>query len=104
MIPRPVAEQGIYEEVMGEKQAQFIYGAGCNVCAQTGYKGRTGIYEVMSMTDELRQLFLNEAPRHELWAQTIKDGTIPLKKDGMMKVKLGMTTPYEVLRVAESSD
>lgn len=74
------------------------------MCAQTGYKGRTGIYEVMSMTDELRQLFLNEAPRHELWAQTIKDGTIPLKKDGMMKVKLGMTTPYEVLRVAESSD
>ena len=102
MIQRPAAEQGLYEEVMGEKQDRFIYGAGCNVCAQTGYKGRTGIYEVMKMTDELRQKFLNEAPRHELWAQTIADGTIPLKKDAMMKVKQGITTLYEVLRVAES--
>lgn len=63
---------------------------------------RTGIYEVMEMTDGLRQLFLNNAPRHELWAQTMKDGTIPLRKDGMLKVKQGTTTPYEVLRVAES--
>ena len=104
MVPSPVSEQGLYEEVMGEKQESFIYGAGCNICSGTGYKGRTGIYEIMSMTDELRQKFLNEAPRHELWAQTLADGTIPLKKDAMIKVKLGITTPYEVMRVAESSD
>ena len=104
MEARPIAEQGIFFEEMGEKQERFIYGAGCNSCAQTGYRGRTGIYEIMSMTDSLRGLFLNEAPRHELWDQTIKDGTIPLRRDGMMKVKQGITTPYEIMRVAEASE
>ena len=102
MVPRPAAEQGVYFEEMGEKQERFIYGAGCNVCAQTGYRGRSGIYEIMTMSDELRQLFLADAPRHVLWEQTIKDGTIPLRKDGMIKVKKGITTPYEIIRVAES--
>ena len=56
--------------------------------------------------DALRDvgLFVADSALDVLTAQTIKDGTIPLKKDGMMKVKLGITTPYEVLRVAESSD
>ena len=101
MTPRPKSEAQAYEDVMGEKQDRFIYGAGCNSCAQTGYRSRSGMYEVMSMTDELTNLFLNEAPRHELWAQTIKDGTVPLMKDGMIKVKKGITTPYEVMRVAQ---
>ena len=104
MQPVTLAEQGLFEEIMGEKQERFIYGAGCNVCAQTGYRSRTGIYEIMAMTDELRQLFMNDVPRHELWAQTVKDGTIPLKKDGMLKVKEGITTPYEIARVAETED
>ena len=56
------------------------------------------------MTDELRQEFLNEAPRHKLWEQTLKDGTVPLIKDGMLKVQKGFTTPYEVMRVAAHSD
>ena len=85
MVPSPVSEQGLYEEVMGEKQESFIYGAGCNICSGTGYKGRTGIYEIMSMSDELRQKFLNKAPRHELWAQTLADGTIPLIRDSQIK-------------------
>ena len=104
MTPRPVAEQVLFEEILGRKQERFIYGSGCNLCAQTGYRGRIGIYEIMSMSDELRQLFLAEAPRHELWEQTLKDGTVPLLKDGMLKVEQGMTTPYEVMRVAQHSD
>ena len=100
MERRPVAEQGLYAEVMGETRERFITGAGCNLCAHTGYKGRSGIYEIMVMTDELRQLFLADAPRHVLWEQTVKDGTIPLRKDGLMKVQKGITTPQEVMRVA----
>ena len=98
MVPRPLSEQGIFFEEIGEKQEAFIYGAGCNACGGSGYRGRSGIYEIMIMTDELTQLFMREAPRHELWAQTLKDGTIPLRKDGMMKVKMGITTPEEVIR------
>ena len=104
MVSRPHAEQGLFAEVMGTPQERFIYGGGCNSCAQTGYRGRTGIYESMEMTDELRQEFLNEAPRHKLWEQTLKDGTVPLIKDGMLKVQKGFTTPYEVMRVAAHSD
>ena len=102
MVPRPAAEQKVYAEVMGEEQERFIDGAGCNYCAQTGYRGRMGIYEILSMTDELRQLFLDGAPRYQLWEQTMKDGTVPLRKDGMIKVQQGLTTPYEIMRVAET--
>ena len=98
MVPRPLSEQGIFFEEIGEKQEAFIYGAGCNACAGSGYRGRSGIYEIMIMTDDLTQLFMQDAPRHELWVQTLKDGTIPLRKDGMMKVKMGITTPEEVIR------
>ena len=102
LVSRPIAEQKLYEEIMGEPKDRFIYGAGCNACAQTGYSGRVGIYEVLRMTDPLRELFMEEAPRHVLWEQTIKDGTIPLKNDGMTKVQQGLTTPHEIMRVAES--
>ncbi len=102
MEERPLAEQGVYEEELGEKRESFLYGTGCNTCSQTGYRGRTGIYEVLELTDPLRQLFLNDAPRHELWNQTVADGTLPLKRDGMLKVKSGITTPYEIIRTAES--
>ena len=99
MTPRPDAEQKAYASVMGEAQEQFIYGAGCNMCAQTGYRGRTGAYEVLTMTDSLRRLFLAEEGRDELWQQALKEGLLPLRRDGMMKVKAGITTPYEVMRV-----
>ena len=101
MMSRPMAEQKAFAQEMGKNQDRFIYGAGCNACAQTGYRGRNGIYEVLTMTDDLRQLFLGEAPRHELWEQTLKDGTVPLRKDGMIKAQGGLTTPYEVMRVTQ---
>jgi general secretion pathway protein E len=101
---RPLAEREAYATEMGEHVDQFAYGAGCNTCAQTGYRGRTGVFELLTMTDALRQLFLNDAPRHELLKQALKDGMVPLRRDGMMKVKEGMTTPYEVMRVLFSLD
>ena len=99
MMPRPLAEQKAYAAVMGETQEQFIYGAGCNICAQTGYRGRSGAYEILAMSDSLRQLFLGGASRDQLWEQAIKEGLNPLRRDGMLKVRGGFTTPYEVMRV-----
>ena len=99
MTPRPDAEQKAYAAVMGEVQDQFIYGAGCNMCAQTGYRGRTGAYEILTMTDSIRRLFLADAGRDDLWQQALEEGLLPLRKDGMLKVKAGITTPYEVMRV-----
>lgn len=99
MTLRPVAEQRAYAAEMGEQQEQFVYGSGCNMCAQTGYRGRTGVFEVLVMSDALRQLLLSDAPRHQLLEQALQDGLILMRRDGMMKVKQGITTPYEVMRV-----
>ena len=97
--PRPAAEQEAYAAEMGETQEQFIYGSGCNMCAQTGYRGRTAVFEIMTMSDTLRQLFIDDASRRQLLDQALLEGMIPLRKDGMMKVQEGITTPYEVMRV-----
>ncbi|MFQ5873207.1 MAG: GspE/PulE family protein [Dehalococcoidia bacterium] len=104
MTPRPLAEQKAFSTVMGEEQEQFIYGSGCNMCAQTGYRGRTGAFEILTMSDALRRLFLTDASRDEIWKQALEDGLVPLRRDGMLKVKEGVTTPYEVMRVLFSLD
>ena len=96
---RPLAEQQAYRSEMEEKQERFMYGSGCNVCAQTGYHGRVAVFEIMMMSDTIRQLFLEDAPRHRLWEQAQLEGTRSLRHDGMTKVKEGITTPYEVMRV-----
>ena len=96
---RPLAEQQSYTAEMGDVQERFMYGVGCNVCAHTGYHGRVGVFEIMTMTDTVRQLFLEEAPRHRLWEQAQFEGTRSVRHDGMLKVKEGITTPYEIMRV-----
>ena len=99
MTTRPIEEHQAYQAETGESMDRFVYGAGCNVCAQTGYRGRTGVFELLTMSDELRQMFLADAARHEMSEQTIRDGMIPLRLDAMRKVKQGVTTQYEVMRV-----
>ena len=97
--PRPAAEQEAYAAEMGETQEEFIYGSGCNICAQTRYRGRTALFEILNMSDTVRQLFLEDASRQQLMEQALQEGLVPLHKDGMLKVKEGITTPYEVMRV-----
>jgi len=74
MSRRPLAEQQAYTAEIGEAQERFMYGTGCNICAQTGYHGRMGVFEIMTMSDTIRQLFLEEAPRHRLWEQAVLEG------------------------------
>ncbi|MEE8465926.1 MAG: ATPase, T2SS/T4P/T4SS family [Dehalococcoidia bacterium] len=99
LTDRPLAEQQAYAEEMEGSEVRFQYGAGCNACAQTGYVGRIGVFEILTITDEIRQLFLDDAPRHQLYAQAMEDGLVLLRKDGMLKVQEHKTTPYEVMRV-----
>lgn len=98
----PLEEQLAYEEVMGEKRSEFLRGVGCNICARTGYLGRTGAFEIMVMTDKLRRMVLGNADTDEIYAQASKEGMVTLQRDGMLKVKEGITTPYEVLRNVSS--
>jgi len=100
----PALERVAYEKVMGEQKTQFLYGTGCETCSNTGYRGRIGIFEILTMSDAIRGMLLNRGSSSEIRTQAIKEGMIPLMKDGMSKVKAGITTPAEVLRTAYSAD
>ena len=73
-------------------------GKGCPTCNQTGYKGRIGLYEVMEITDEIRELILIGASALELRKKAIDDGMITLRESGLYKIREGVTTPEEVVR------
>lgn len=98
LYERPEEEQLAYEQEVGERPAKFYYGAGCNFCAGTGYLGRTGVFELMVMSEEIRKMQLAGATAAEIREQAIKEGMVPMIRDGMLKVKEGITTPSEVLR------
>jgi type IV pilus assembly protein PilB len=73
-------------------------GKGCEKCNQTGYKGRVGLYEVMEITEDLRELILVGASSLELRRKAVEEGMITLRGSGLLKVKQGMTTLEEVVR------
>jgi len=73
-------------------------GSGCEKCNKTGYKGRCGLYEVMEITDELRELILVGASALELRRKAIEEGMITLRGSGLRKITDGVTTIEEVLR------
>src|SRR5689334_20545141 len=73
-------------------------GAGCDTCNNTGYKGRVGLYEVMAVSEELRELILVGASGLELRRKAIDEGMITLRASGLRKVKDGLTSIEEVVR------
>jgi type IV pilus assembly protein PilB len=80
------------------KTVKVYKGAGCSACGNKGYKGRCGLYEVLEITDELRELILVGASALELRKKAIEQGMISLRKSGLIKAALGQTTLEEVFR------
>ncbi len=80
------------------KTAKIFKGRGCTLCNGTGYKGRAGLYEVMEVDDEIRELILIGASAVELKKKAIERGMITLRRSGLTKVKDGVTTLEEVAR------
>ena len=103
-VEAPVGEQVAYERETGEKKVKFTYGTGCKSCAYTGYLGRVGVYEIMYFSETLKRMLLDGAGAGDLRAQSIREGMATMMKDGMLKVKEGITTPSEVLRSAYSPE
>jgi type IV pilus assembly protein PilB len=79
--------------------AQCMRGAGCSVCNNTGYKGRIAMYEVMTMTDKLKQLVLQGVSAAELKAEAMRGGMRTLRMSGITKICQGTTTVDEVARI-----
>lgn len=91
-------ERAGYDEEMGQQQTIFYQGAGCNFCANTGYLGRTGLFEILPFSEEAKRTFLAGASVSDIKAQAIKEGMVTLRQYGMQRVKDGTTTLSEVLR------
>jgi type IV pilus assembly protein PilB len=79
-------------------QGPFFKGAGCDTCNGTGYKGRQGLYEVMTMTSALRRNVLRGASTEEMQQAAVEEGMLTLRMDGLVKVKRGVTTLEEVVK------
>jgi type II secretory ATPase GspE/PulE/Tfp pilus assembly ATPase PilB-like protein len=77
---------------------------GCEECRNTGFLGRTGIYEIIPISDSIRQLIVARASTTEIRAAAMKHGMRPLRHDGWTKVLRGITTVEEVLRVSEDNE
>jgi type IV pilus assembly protein PilB len=85
------------------KKHVFYHGAGCSECNNVGYKGRTGIYEVMPVTHGIRQMILDNASSKDLEDQAEKEGMLTLRAGACKKFERGITTIEEVLRVTGDS-
>ncbi len=86
------------ENLESVRSLVFHRGKGCDTCNGTGYKGRAGLYEVMSLTPELRRLILRGGSVAELRDQAVMDGMLTLRMDGMKKIEKGVTTVEEVIK------
>ena len=81
--------------------AKFYHGAGCEECRQLGYQGRLAIYELLVLNEALRPLILSRASSTTIAARAIEQGMRTLRVDGWNKVRSGITTIEEVLRVTQ---
>jgi type IV pilus assembly protein PilB len=91
-----LSQLGISPHELGDKQ--FFTGAGCEVCGQSGYRGRAGLYELLNITEPIRELITNRAPSVVIKQKAIELGMNTLREDGLRNIYLGKTTIEEVLK------
>jgi type IV pilus assembly protein PilB len=96
ILPQALIDAGYTQEESTTVTVQ--HGKGCGTCNSTGYKGRVGLYEVMEINDELRELILVGASALELKKKALEQGMITLRRSGLTKIALGQTTLEEVVR------
>lgn len=85
------------------EDAAVFAGKGCEACQMTGYHGRKGIYEFLVLDDDLRDMIHRRASATQIHARAVEKGMRTLRQDGWEKVKKGLTTPEEVIRVTQES-
>ena len=89
-------QMGLSPHEIGDKN--FYYGTGCDACNQTGYKGRKGIYELLEITDPIRELVNQRAPSIVIKQKAVELGMVTLREDGLRSIYDGDTTIEEVLK------
>ncbi len=105
ICPKCKAKANISSSVLQQLQlmdgTQLFHGAGCLSCKQRGYKGRIGIFELLSMTDSIKDFVTSKAPAHVIREAARKAGMRSLREDGVLKAVAGLTTVEEVIRVTQ---
>ena len=84
-----------------EGRARLVRGAGCRACRGTGFRGRIGIFELLTVTDGVRDAVVSRASRSDLRALAASAGHVPLRLDGWQRAAAGLTTVEEVIRVVQ---
>ncbi len=99
--PQKIPKKTMLDMGFTEEEAdsvECLQGKGCGACNNTGFKGRTGLFEVMQVTPDIRDLILNRAQSREIKAKSLEQGMMTLRRSGLTKIKAGITTIEEVLR------
>ncbi len=96
---RPVRAAGTLVGVPDQAEVEVFEAAGCHRCRETGYRGRIGLFEVMTVTKEIRELIVERAPAGAIAEVAIAQGMRTLHEDGLDKVRAGHTTLAEIARV-----
>jgi general secretion pathway protein E len=96
------SERTAFHKATGEELESYLSGSGCDLCSFTGYRGRLGLFEILVMSEKTRSLIAKGANAAEVKEMAVQEGMVTLLKDGMLKVKQGLTTVAEVLRNAYS--
>jgi type IV pilus assembly protein PilB len=94
----PPEELLFYETHGGTPKTQFVHGEGCNFCSGTGYQERIGVYEVLQVTEAIRQMIVDLAPASALREQAMREGMRPLRQEALRLVSEDVTTISEILR------
>jgi len=99
-------EQRLLKQIdpAADPATKVFRGKGCQACRMTGYQGRTAIFEMLVISDEIRQLILNKTPSHLIKQKAVSLGMKPLRQSGWEKIKQGITTVEEVLRVTQEEE
>jgi type IV pilus assembly protein PilB len=96
---QPELHEAGYPEHMWAEIHELYRPVGCTACAQTGYLGRLGLYEVMTVTEEIERLAVERSSSDRMRQVALEQGMIPLRMDGLLKASKGQTTIQEILRV-----
>lgn len=91
----------VFSRYFADESVTLYRGKGCASCGQTGYKGRTAIFECIRVTPAVQDLIVRRPSAREIWRLAQTEGAISLFEDGIQKVKNGVTTVEELLRIAE---
>jgi type IV pilus assembly protein PilB len=87
-----------YESLGGVQHGEFVHGTGCNYCSHTGFRDRVGVYEVLEVSDEIRQLMVSGAPPQDVRTLAVAQGMRSMATEAMALVTDGITTIDEVIR------